>query len=225
MLAAVVCLVAGAVTACGPACKSGETRVEGSDGQQTCVADDEGASEDLPPTQSGPSYPMPSGSSTAKADAAPPPPPPPPPTCPTLDALASDVIVVQKAGAAPSVPDASPPNGTYSLVQASAYGGDPLTLQKLRAALSVSGAKLVLGAQASTSTAIEENESFTLTLTSSTLVKVCETRAGAVSTTLLPGAPGTQRVAHVSWDAPRSTLRLVVAMAFGEVELLFVPSG
>jgi hypothetical protein len=136
-----------------------------------------------------------------------------------------DVDVIPKSGAPAEVVDSAPPDGRYELVQASSYGVDgsaPL-VATLRASLDVSGARLILGAQATRGTTLEANESFTLTVTPGVLTKVCESRHGAVAAGLLRGAPGATSPAHLGWNASTSLLTLVMTTSSGEIELLFTP--
>jgi hypothetical protein len=135
-----------------------------------------------------------------------------------------DVDVVPKSGAPAEVVDLAPPDGRYELVQASSYGVESgPVVATLRASLDVSGARLIIGAQATQSTTLEANESFTLTVTPGVLTKVCESRQGTVAAGLLRGAPGATSPAHLGWNASTSLLTLVISTSSGDIELLFTP--
>lgn len=136
-----------------------------------------------------------------------------------------DVDIVTKVGAPDAFAETAAPDGSYELVQASSYGvgGGAPAVETLRASLDISGARLIIGTQATTGTTLEANESFTLTFTPGVLTKVCESRPGTVANGLFRGAPGATRVAHLGWSASTSLLTLVMTTPAGELELLFTP--
>jgi hypothetical protein len=126
------------------------------------------------------------------------------------------VRVVPKAGAPPSTAGA-PPDGTYVLVQANAFGGGAgAALPQMRAMLTVSGAVLGLGLGSTGAV-----ESSTITVAEGTLTTVCQLAGGPASAALLPGAGGTERAA-IGWDG--ATLDLVLTAPAGTIELVFTPA-
>ena len=182
------------------------------------------------PPEDEASFPMPNPTTSPFPSTTPPEPPapPPPPACETLGASSMpDVPIVTKTGAAPSPPMAiAPPDGSYILVQASSYATDPSgsPFEKVRASISVKGAKVVFGAQATKSGKLESNESFTFTLTTTEIVKFCQLGAGSISSFWFPGGDGVKRPAKIVWDAQLKYVTLVVRTPFGDVELVFAKS-
>jgi hypothetical protein len=218
-------LAASSIVACSSTseCPKGQTkqpvyRTSGDTSAEyyICLSADESSEQASPPATSR-------GASSSSA--APPPPPPPPSACGERDAFGPDVAVVAKGGPTPAPADVAPPDGTYALAQASAYGldGGAAPLHTLRATLEVSGARLLFGGQATTTT-LEANETFVLTIAGGVLTKVCESRTGTLSTDLLPGAVGATFAAHTTWDASARLFTLVVASPTATYELLFTPA-
>lgn len=230
VVCSLLAVVAAVGSGCDPGCPYGQRRAEvqgGGDGY-VCIPDataqsgGDKASTRLPST----STPFPSSTNTAQPTP-PTPLPPPPPTCETLSAPStSDVLVIVRSGEPVATePSPAPPDGEYVLAQASVYASDPSgsPLDKVRATLSVSKAKLIFGGQATVNRSLELNESFTFSVVPSGIVRICETRSGSLSSLWFPGAEGITRPARVGWDVMTEILTLVVTTPFGEIELLFVP--
>jgi hypothetical protein len=200
-------------------CPDGQTKVnvQGNGDGYVCLdgtapAATSGPAPAPPPSASAGSTTLPAGD----ADAGPPPPVP----CATLEAAEVDERVVPKAGAAPTYIDAAPPDGTYDLVQATVYGAAPFPA--LRATISVVGAAVYFGGQATTG-ALEGNESFVLAWEPGSLTKICGTGPGTLSTALLPGDPASKRDGHLVWDGSARLLTLDVHPDAASYELVFAP--
>ena len=133
--------------------------------------------------------------------------------CVALDAKGPEVPILARADPLPTLGEELPPDGSYVLVRASRdLAGDggavPTTV---RGALTVAGARLVLGIAASAA------ESFELTYASGGLTKVCAVAPSAFAASFLPGPDETSYPATLSWDAGAATL----AMRFGVLELVW----
>lgn len=145
------------------------------------------------------------------------------PLCATLTAAGADVAVVTVATAPPALTDATAPDATYTLSQAFVYpsaGNAAPPLATLRATLTITGSLLVLGTQGASSS-LEQNESFTTTLSAGVLTLVCKNRTGAVALALLPGAAGEGESAGITYAPSAALLTLRVVRPFGTVDLFF----
>jgi hypothetical protein len=137
--------------------------------------------------------------------------------CVVLEASGPTLPIVAKSAPPPPPPPTAgtPPDGGYVLVEASRSadtdaGADAPTVVK--GALSVSGARLVLGIETTAA------ESFVLTYASGGLTKVCAVAPGTFAASFLPGPDETSYSAVLAWDSPAATL----TMRFGELELVWV---
>ncbi|HEY8076499.1 MAG TPA: hypothetical protein VIF62_20385 [Labilithrix sp.] len=208
----------GAASACEvDTCPSGQRQVKVQNGDgYVCLADN--SADNIEP---------PSGATTADSgsDSERVPLPPedggPPPassSCGPLDAAQMDVRVVSRDAGAPTYADAAPPDGTYDLVQANAFGASPFS--SLRATIQIHGAAIFFGGQA-TVASLEGNESFAFAFQPGTLTKICGSEAGTLATSLFPGATGDEREAHLVWDANAKLLTFATKPDEAAYELVF----
>lgn len=147
-------------------------------------------------------------------------------TCATLPSTGLDVSRVMLATEAPPLTPGVAPDATYVLSQMLVYpaqGSAPLQLVTLRATLQVAGSLLVMGTQGA-SPSLEENESFTSTLSGGQMTLVCKNRTGAVAATLFPDTPGQTEAAMTSYVPSAGVLTLRLVRPFGTVDMFFAKS-
>jgi len=142
----------------------------------------------------------------------------PPSDCTNLEAPALGAAIISKPGPAPTLTEAAPPDGTYAFSQGSWYGASPL--KSIRATLKVSGAKLVLGSDATENGGTSGAESFTFVAAGGTLVLVCRTQSGPLSKWLFPMNAGGSESAALYWDSGNNVLTIRVGST---TDLVFQP--